>query len=152
MDMNSFVSNGAFVGAPKNPGPAVFYARVGSASPSDPSVEQIITDRPTSWTDTIQNVSKSALTFVVRGASAPAQLSSGLAGKAATEAGFEAKKIQGEIGKVYYGAVTTVTGAVSKGAAVAQSAAKTIKYGSLAVLVIIGIVLFAEFRIAAKGV
>lgn len=146
------VGTGVSVDAPNNPGAATFYARVGSPSPADPNAEQLITDRgPNDWLHSMQIAASSALGFFSMGAPI-AKTSQGVAATAAQKAGYEAAKVKGEVGKVYYGAVSAVSGAVASTATTAKKVATGIAWGSAAIVIIIGIVLFAQFRIAAKGV
>jgi hypothetical protein len=152
MDMQN-IGNGVSLNTPNNPGPAVFYARIGAPSPANPDAEQLITDRPPSdWMSTIQNATKSALSFVTGGPATISKTVQGVSAKAAVDAGFAANKIQGQVGKAYNGAVAAVDTAIISTAKTAQTVATGIKWTSAAVFIVIGIILLAQFRIAAKGV
>lgn len=146
------VGTGASLDAPNNPGPAVFYARVGAPSPADPNAEQLITDRPPAdWKNYIQNAASSALSLF-SGPATVAKATQGIATTAAQQAGYKAAVIKGEVGKVYYGTVSAVSSAVTSTATAAKKVSTTLAWGSYAVIAVIAIVLLAQFRIAAKGV
>lgn len=60
---------------------------------------------------------------------------------ATRKAGFAVDKVKGEVGKVYYGAITATTDAVSKTAKVAQTVTTGIRNYTLLAGLVVGLVL-----------
>lgn len=122
-------------------------ARIGSPSPFDPSQEQYVTTRQETFWDTLVKSEKG----VLKALSNPTQAAKDVSGKVANGVKFEAAKIRGEIGKIYYGAQTSVFNAIGGTAKTVEKVATGFKWGSMAIVAVIAIVLIAQFRLAVRG-
>lgn len=144
------VGSSVSLDSPNNPGPVVFYARIGSPSPADPNIEQLVTDRPPSdWMSTIQNAASASLSLFTGANTQAAKSLTGAASTTVKKAGYEAQKISGRAGVAYYSTVASLNNAVASTAGAAQSVVKKISWGTTAIVIIVAVVLFAQFRIAA---